>query len=205
MKRIYPVKPDGKLALEWLRNSSLRQEVKTDAGVWRSDGDRVCMKFKWFYRGGSELCMWLFRQGATLTAVDQRERSLPWVFRNPLASRAARLVPDPSDAGKQLDSKKLAKLLPGTQLNFGKRGVPVTMKLHAGGNLEIELIVPGPNGKEYDRDHGKWRIENDKVCLKPGWWNNGKESCFGVHAGSYAYAFLYEGRVTPILLRKEIS
>ncbi|MGI9424432.1 MAG: bacterial transcriptional activator domain-containing protein, partial [Hyphomicrobiaceae bacterium] len=193
---------DRRLDLEWLRNVSLRQRLQADVGTWRSKSDQFCMTFKWYYHG-RELCTWILRDGSRMTAIGPEDRPLPWVIRDPVASRTNRLQPPASEAGKLLKGERLRQFLPGIEIYTPSRSGPTALKLLAGGQMEIEVLTVGKKGKQYELDHGTWRIENDRLCLKPGWWQDGREKCFGIRAGSYAYILTNEhNRPTAMLIRK---
>ncbi|MGD9671660.1 MAG: BTAD domain-containing putative transcriptional regulator [Hyphomicrobiaceae bacterium] len=196
------IQPDGKLDLEWLQNISLRQKLIKDYGTWRSDGDQFCMTFGWFLRG-KEHCIGIYHDATAFTATKSNGTSLPWVVRDRAASHSNRLVPIPSEVGATLDDKRLAEILPGGELYLRDHNMPVVMKLLAGGQLDIEIWRWGLIGTQIETDRGTWRIENDRLCLTPGWWKEGRGHCFKVRAGQYAYAFFLEdGRLTQVLLRK---
>lgn len=198
------VNGDGQLRLEAIQISTLRQKLQTDTGTWRSSNNQFCMTFGWYF-GGTEFCAWIARDGVTHSAIHPKnERTLNWVINDGAAAQAKRLVPTADQAGKVLSNKDIASILPGTELHFGYRGQPIVMKLLAGGQLDIEVLNwEGPKGRHYETDHGMWSVNQNKLCLKPGWWQDGRETCFGVRAASFAYALLREsGQPTTILVRR---
>lgn len=199
---VFHIKPDGTVEVERLRNSSLRQKLLRDTGTWRSDDDRLCMSFKWYF-DGRVFCVWFFRDGDTLSAFGPKERGLAWLVREGESAKPVRLVPPASEAGKQLDGARLAELLPGAEMHFAIRTGPVVMRFIPGGQLETQFVARSPKGRQFEFDKGSWRIEKDQFCTKPGSWMDGLERCFTVKAGPHAYAMFHEvAGIRPFILMK---
>jgi DNA-binding SARP family transcriptional activator len=195
------IEPGQKLRIELIRLSSPTQKIETDVGTWRSVNDQFCIDLIRYM--GPERCFWIARDGITYTAFDNNDRSHHWVFRERNDAAKMILKPESHEVGKTVGAERLEKILPGSQLTFGYRGKAVTMDLVANGKVQIGILTRSPNGKQIETDQGAWRLDNDYLCIKPTWWQHGRESCFNLRAGPNAYAFIHKKfGVVPILMRK---